>query len=148
MVKKTYLVSESAGQWKGGESALCNFLFLTGSITLSQIIYSLLLTTANNLNLQLPVNLQLSLNLKPLTTTTTNTRWEFGHLIVEASRQKWTNEPLGEALDSNEASDVTSDVISAKRYKPRYALRLEVLHFRDTRFEAPVSFVTSLVRAS
>ena len=53
-------------------------------------------------------------------------------------------EPLGEALDSNEASDVTSDVISAKRYKPRYALRLEVLHFRDTRSEASGSFVTSL----
>src|SRR4029434_8558350 len=51
---------------------------------------------------------------------------------VEASRQKTTNEPLREALDSNEASDFTSDVISAKRYKPRYALRLEVLHFRVT----------------
>src|SRR4029434_5818179 len=52
---------------------------------------------------------------------------------------------LGEALDSNEASDVTSDVISAKRYKSRYALRLEVLHFRDTSSEASGSFVTSLV---
>ena len=39
---------------------------------------------------------------------------------VEASRQKWTNEPLREALDSNEASEVTSDVISPEQYKPRY----------------------------
>ena len=65
---------------------------------------------------------------------------------VEAFRQKSTNEPLREALDSNEASDVTSDVISAKQYKPRYKLGLEVLHFRDTSFEVSVSFVTSLDR--
>ena len=67
-----------------------------------------------------------------------------GRFIIEASRQKRTKEPLGEALDSNEALDVTSDVILAKRYKPRHALHLEVLHFRDTRFESPLSFVTSL----
>src|SRR4029434_8360069 len=49
-----------------------------------------------------------------------------------------------EPLDSKRlrTSPVTS--FPAKRYKPRYALRLEVLHFRDTRSEAPVTFVTSL----
>ena len=70
------------------------------------------------------------------------------HFIVEASREKWTNQPLCEALDSNEALDGTTDVISAKQYKPRYKFRLEVLHFRDTSFEASVSFVTSLVFSS
>ena len=110
-----------------------DLLFLTGSITQSKIIY----TTNNSKQSKSPTTAKSPIaNNKP-----TSTRWEFRHLIVEASCQKWTNKRLCEALDSNEASEA----ISAKRYKPRYKLRLEVLHFRGTSFEASVSFVTSLL---
>ena len=72
------LVSESAGHWKGGESALCNwikgFLFLTGSITLSQIIY----TTNNTKQSKSPTPAKSPTIAKSPTTDNNNHEYEMG----------------------------------------------------------------------
>lgn len=54
-------------------------------------------------------------------------------------------EPLPEPVRPSEASDVTDNGISRKRYKPRYVLHRKLPGFLDTRSEASAKNLASLV---